>query len=197
MTTTVNLSYTNTGLLANTLYHYQIVSYNTVTTNRGGDSSFTTLGNLPTAPSGLTVSNSVNGVFLSWQDNSSNESGFLVQKRQGSIFSNFSVGANQTSYTDTSASQNNSYCYSVSATNGSGSSTFTSEQCTTYIIPGPTPHAVIAGNETPVTGTSQYIGSYSTPIGSLNFSWRTSDGQTSTAPNPQFQFNSPGRYTVS
>jgi RHS repeat-associated protein len=196
MTTTVDQSNSITGLLPNTLYYYRIDSYNTVITNQGNDSSFKTLGNLPAAPSDLTVANGVNGISLTWQDNSSNENGFYIQRSQGSSYANFSVAANQTSFTDTSAIQNNSYCYSVSATNSSGNSAFTSEQCTIYTIPGPAPHAIIAGLITPVTGTSQYIGSYSTPVGSLIFSWTTSDGQASTAPNPQFQFNNPGSYWI-
>lgn len=196
MTTPVSFSYTNTGLLPNTQYHYRIVSYNTVTTNRGGDAYFTTLFTTPVAPSGLTVSNAANGVSLSWQDNSSNENGFYIQRRQGSTYTYFSVAANQTNYTDTSVLPSVQYCYTVSATNSSGNSAQTSEQCATYTASGPAPIAIIAGDLTPVTGARTYYGGYSVGTG-LQYSWSTSDGQRSTASNPQFQFNSPQLYSIS
>jgi RHS repeat-associated protein len=190
---------TNNNLSPNTTYHYQVVVINNGGLGQsyfGNDASFITLGNTPTAPSGLTAANATSGILLSWQDNSSNENGFYIQRRQGSSYAYFSVGVNQTSYTDTSVSQSIQYCYSISATNSSGSSAFTSEQCTTYTIPGSAPVAVIAGNKTPVTGTSQYIGTYSTGTGTLNYSWSSSDGQQYAVANPQFQFNSPGKYSI-
>lgn len=57
------------------------------------------------------------------------------------------------------------------------------------------PIAIIAGNLTPVTGITTFYGGYSTGTG-LRFSWSTSDGQRSTAVNPQFSFYSPRTYTI-
>jgi RHS repeat-associated protein len=57
------------------------------------------------------------------------------------------------------------------------------------------PVAIIAGNLTPTTGGSTYYGSYSTGSG-LSYSWVTSDGQRSYTSTAQFQFNSPGYYTI-
>jgi len=187
---------TNNTLSPSTTYHYQVVVINNGGTYYGNDSSFTTLPPPPAAPSNLTVSNASSGIVLNWQDNSANESGFLIQRHQGTATNYFSVSPNQTSYTDTSISQSIQYCYSVSATNNSGSSAFTSEQCDTYTAPGPAPVAIIVGNLTPVTGTSPYYGSYSTGSG-LSYSWSTSDAQRSTVSNPQFAFNSPGSYWIS
>lgn len=194
-TTSGNVVTTISGLSPNTVYHYRIDAYNNLNTSTGSDATFTNLSQAPTAPSGLIASSAPNGISLSWQDNSSNENGFYIQRRQGSTYNYFSVGANQTSFLDTSASQSVQYCYSISATNSSDSSLFTSEQCAIYNATGPPPVAIIAGNKTPVTGTSQYIGSYSTGSG-LHFSWSTSNGQVSTNANPQFQFNSPGSYSI-
>jgi RHS repeat-associated protein len=58
------------------------------------------------------------------------------------------------------------------------------------------PVAIIAGNLTPTTGGSTYYGSYSSGSG-LSYSWVTSDGQRSYTSTAQFQFNSPGYYSIS
>ena len=154
-----------------------------------------TIGSSIFAPSNLTAASSTSGILLGWQDNSSNENGFYIQRRQGTSYAYFSVAANQTNYTDTTVSQSIQYCYTVSATNNTGGSAQTAEQCATYVPSGPAPVAIIAGSLTPVTGTSTYIGSYSTGSG-LQFSWSSSDGQHYYVPNPQFQFNSPGSYSI-
>jgi RHS repeat-associated protein len=183
---------TNNNLSPNTTYHYQVVVINNGGTYYGNDSYFTTLDSVPVAPSNLVASNASTGISLTWQDNSASESGFRIQRRQGSTYAYFSVGANQTNYTDTSAVQSMDYCYAISATNSSGASAQTSEQCDTYTMPGSPPLAIIVGNLTPVTGNTTYYGSYSTGSG-LSYLWVTSKGQSSTASNPSFAFNSPGQ----
>jgi RHS repeat-associated protein len=57
------------------------------------------------------------------------------------------------------------------------------------------PVAKIRGSRTPVTGVSQYYGDESTGSGLL-YSWATTDNHSSSDPNPQFAFNSPGQRTV-
>ena len=150
---------------------------------------------IPNTPSSLSAVNSTNGIFLSWHDNATNETGFLVRRRRGVTTNFFSIGANQTNYLDTGVSQSLQYCYTVAATNGAGSSTQSAEQCATYIPPSDPPVAIIAGDLTPVTGTTTYYGKYSTGAG-LQFAWATSNGQQSTLTNPPFTFNSPGNYGV-
>lgn len=140
------------------------------------------------APSNLTTTSVGSGIALAWQDNSSNETGFRIQRRQGTITNYFSVGVNQTSYTDTTVSQGVQYCYTVAATNLSGSSAPTVEACATYSVAGSGPVALIAGNLTPVTGTTRYYGSYSTGVAPLNFLWTTSAGEIQTAADPQLTF---------
>ena len=169
-----------------------------ITESSETDNTYTntiTVSSFLATPSGLTLSNASNGVNLSWQDNSSNESGFRIQRRQNLTYTYFSVGPNQTNYADTGVSQSIQYCYAVAATNSGGSSAFTPEQCDTYTLPGSAPIAVIAGYLTPVIGTTTYYGIYSTGTG-LKYSWTTSNGQQSTAQNPQFAFYWPGIYTI-
>jgi hypothetical protein len=69
---------------------------------------------------------------LSWQDNSTNESNFGVQRKTGTsgTYSQIAlVSANTTSYVDTSVTHGVTYCYRVDATNSSGASAYTNEAC--------------------------------------------------------------------
>lgn len=187
-----NVWFTNTSLVPNTTYHYQFLAVNDGGSYGGDDVFFTTLGSNPNTPANLIASNLATGIFLSWRDNSTNETGFYIQRRQGSSYTYFSLAANQTNYTDTSVSSGNTYCYSVAATNSSGSSAFTSEQCATYSVSGSAPVAQIIGDLRPVTGSTRYYGSASSGSTPLKYSWSTGAGQTSTEANPTFLFNSPG-----
>jgi hypothetical protein len=81
----------------------------------------------PLAPSNLTLqSESSNSATLVWQDNSMNESGFVVER--GSTETSFtfiaSVPPNTTSYSDTLPVADGAYFYRVKAINSSGSSDY-------------------------------------------------------------------------
>jgi len=63
-------------------------------------------------------------VFLTWQDNSNNEDGFNIERGndESGPFNVISVrDTDSTSYTDTSVSGNETYCYRVTAFNANGS----------------------------------------------------------------------------
>lgn len=79
--------------------------------------------NLPTAPSNLTASVSGSTVNLNWQDNSSNESGFRVERKKkgsGLWIVIVNTGANVTSFADSPGKGN--WEYRVRAFNASGDS---------------------------------------------------------------------------
>src|SRR5262249_25799911 len=80
----------------------------------------------PAARSGLVaLAASATKVTLTWQDNSSNESGFRIQRSSnggGSGTQIAQVGAGVTTYTDTTVSKNKSYSYRVCVYNASGNS---------------------------------------------------------------------------
>jgi hypothetical protein len=73
---------------------------------------------------------SINRVTLSWEDQSSNEQGFKIERKTGinGIFSEIAtVGANVTSYTDTDMRPATIYFYRVRAYNSAGYSPYSTE----------------------------------------------------------------------
>ena len=95
----------------------------------GGSSSTT-----PTAPSNLaTTVISGTQINLSWADNASNESGFRIERRQGSgTYSQIAtVGANVRSFSNTGLSASTAYTYRVRAYNATGNSGFSNESSKT------------------------------------------------------------------
>ena len=71
---------------------------------------------------------------LTWQDNSTNEEGFKIERRQGltGTFSQLTtVGVNVSSYVNTGLPNAATYCYRVRAFNGVGDSTYSNETCGT------------------------------------------------------------------
>jgi hypothetical protein len=69
---------------------------------------------------------------LSWADNSTNENGFIVERKigqAGTYVLLVTLPPNTTSYVDTSAQDGVTYCYHVKAFNASGDSGYTNEQC--------------------------------------------------------------------
>ena len=67
-----------------------------------------------------------------WMDNSSNEDGFEIERREGTTqaYTQIAiVGANVTSYNDSGLVDGETYCYRVSAFNAAGSSPYSNEAC--------------------------------------------------------------------
>ncbi len=72
---------------------------------------------------------------LAWTDNATDETNFEVERCTGASCSSFSLlatlGADSVSYSDTSVSPANDYCYRVRATNSAGPSGYSNTQCVT------------------------------------------------------------------
>jgi len=122
-------SYQNTGLSPSTTYYYRIYAY-----NAEGNSSYSNTANAttnevsPNAPSGLSATAaSSTQINLSWTDNSSNESGFKIERSPdgSSGWTQIAeVGANTTSYQNTGLSPSTTYYYRVYAYNAAGNSSY-------------------------------------------------------------------------
>jgi len=127
------VSFPVTGLSASTTYHFRVVSF-----NDAGNSSFSNTASattfaappaLPAAPSALTATAvSPTQINLSWSDNSGNESGFKIERCKNPNCTNFAqiaqVGANVTTFADTSVTKNTAYNYRVRAFNAGGNSSY-------------------------------------------------------------------------
>ena len=69
---------------------------------------------------------------LTWQDNSSDEVDFAIERKTGTsgVYSQIaSVAANVTTYMDNSVTRGVTYCYRVQAVNSAGASDFSNEAC--------------------------------------------------------------------
>ena len=125
-------TYSDTGLTASTIYHYQVRAYNGV-----GDSTYSNMASAttqalpapPLAPTGLTATAvSSSQINLAWTDNADNETGFKIERCTGAGCSDFdqiaTVGANVTSYSNTGLGASTSYSYRVRAYNAGGDSDY-------------------------------------------------------------------------
>ena len=118
---------TVTGLEPSTRYYYVVRAFNDAGWADSLPASATTLPPppAPSAPSGLTAAPaSDTSIDLSWTDNSSDETGFLIQRSlDGTTWTTAgSVPANATTFRDPGLASGTVYYYRASACNGSGCS---------------------------------------------------------------------------
>lgn len=120
-------TFSNTGLGAASTFTYRVRAF-----NAGGNSAYsntiagTTGGAAPSAPSNLVLSSrTTTQIVLGWTDNSSNETGFTIERAPGTT-SSFSVlvtvGAGVVAFTNGSLSGNQTFTYRVRAFSAGGDS---------------------------------------------------------------------------
>ena len=133
------IDYLSTGLHCGTVYYYRVIAY-----NDQGDSEYSNeitaethacSQTVLTPPSHLeAVAGTDYGINLSWQDNSENEDGFVIERKTGSggEYSVIdSVDPDITSYTDTGLSPELTYYYRVYAYSSEGDSDYSGEASAT------------------------------------------------------------------
>lgn len=165
-------TFLNTSVTAGTTYTYSVTAINasgsTPSSNTVSVTAPTCGGTvlIPTAPSGLAALPASNFMSLAWNDNSSNETGFNVERKTG-ISGGWSqiasVGQNIAAYRDYGVSAGVTYYYRVSAYNASGSSSYSNETSVTITVADTTlPQMAITS---PVaSGATVYVSSSSLGI---------------------------------
>ena len=112
-----------------------------------GDSSNSGSSGAPRAPSNLIVTATLSSrINLSWTDNSSNETGFIIErkKQDESDFSFYlSLNTNINAYADTNLSSETIYYYRVKAFNSGGNSGYSNE-ADAQTLPGPPERPLLA-----------------------------------------------------
>ncbi len=132
-----NRSFTNTGLVLNQTYGYQVKARDA----RGNETDWSEIGyvtvgqvSLPSAPTNLVATAvSQTQINLTWTDNSSNETGFKIERKTGagSYVEIKQVAANITSFNDTGLAAGTTYTYRVLAYNSGGDSPYSNEASAT------------------------------------------------------------------
>lgn len=93
-----------------------------------GVTGLSTGSSAPLAPSGLSATaTSSSQINLTWVDNSTNETGYYIERSSngGSSFTQIaSVGSNVTSYSNTGLTASTSYTYRIRAYNANGNSAY-------------------------------------------------------------------------
>jgi len=136
----------------------------------------------PSAPSSLSATAaSSNQINLAWQDNSSNEAGFKIERKTqgGSYIQIDSVSTDIVVCSDTGLMGSTTYCYRVRSYNAVGESVYSNEDCATTTT-APVSHAV-SKPTTPSGSSSGQVGT------SLSFS--TGESTCSQGHAVQYQFD--------
>ena len=141
-------AFSDTTVQPDTTYYYQVVAVatNGVDLLASAPAAVTTpLPQPPVAPSGLSATLPATGaveVLLSWTDNATTETGFIVERATGTgpwaavtatLPANPGTGA--VSYTDTTVSASTTYNYRVVAVNGGGTAASNTVSVTTSATP--------------------------------------------------------------
>lgn len=112
------------------IYTYRVRAYNSDSDYSAAAEASISL-TYPAAPSSLTASVvSTSAVTLSWTDNSTNETGFKIERMTdtGGVFVPIAtLPANTTTYTDNAVSTGTTYIYRIRSYNALGDSAYTSE----------------------------------------------------------------------
>ena len=123
----------------------------------------------PAAPSLLTASISGPSVVLNWQDNSSSEIGFYIERCEGAGCTSFTglfgdTSANISTYTDSSVTSGTTYRYRVVAYNEGGYSAYSNIASIVAGTSNPSPTSVPTNTPVPSTPTNTPAASISTGL---------------------------------
>jgi PKD repeat protein len=159
----------------------------------------------PAAPSGLTARLATGAIVLTWQDNSSDETAFSLERSEytGAAWTSFAavatLPAGTTTYSDSSYTTR-SYRYRVRASNAAGPSAYSNTAEITVIGVVTVPTAVMSA--TPTSGTAPltvaFDGSGSTDLEGFltGWAWTFGDGTVGTGVTTIHVYSAPGTYVA-
>ncbi len=159
----------------NTYYYWRVNARNSYGTSSWSSYRYfkTAVGPPPNAPSNLVATPiSSSQINLTWQDNSSDETGFKIERKTGSgSYSQIAtVGANVASYSNTYLSAGTTYYYRVRAYNAAGNSDYSNEASATT-LPPPPPAPTAPTLKSPASGST-------VPTLTPRLEWNASSGAT-------------------
>ena len=140
--------YTQSGLLLNEEYWYRVIAY-----NANGNSEFSvavsivpvSVSGLPASPSNLTAFvQSESQILVRWTDNSTDEDGFIVERRKTSALQWGEIeqlSTNASEFTDTNLDSDCEYYYRVCAYNSYGRSGYSNADSAVTLEPPTKPAA--------------------------------------------------------
>ena len=155
-------SYKDAGLAMGTSYYYRVFGTGVAGESQASNvaTATTKLLSVPAAPTDLVASLVKNRIKLAWRDNSSNESGFKLERStDGLLWSPLAtLGTNTMSYTE-SRLRSGTYYYRVCAYNAAGNSPFSQNTQVAFGL-AITPKAASAVSPSQTTGlfSSKRIG---------------------------------------
>jgi mono/diheme cytochrome c family protein len=125
-------THTDTNVSMGNTYQYRVFTFNATDVSQAVVSSELNLEisvTLPAKPTNLSATMDGAAAILTWADNASNETNYVLQQRKnkGTWSADIIVAANQSSYSDSTVAYGNTYDYRVLATNSAGDSNWSDE----------------------------------------------------------------------
>ena len=136
-------SYVDSNLIFGEYYTYRVRAFNAIaTSDYSNNFDFIVNNPYPNPPSGLSASTiDSSSIGLEWNDNSDNETGFMIERKIGNTGSwtqMYSLPANSTDYTDTGLIDGMLYSYRVNAFNNAGNSAYSNIDSAVTPLKAPT-----------------------------------------------------------